>query len=495
MTAIFHDMMHKQVQDYVDDIVVKSRARADHTGVLRQVFERCLEYKLKMNPLKCAFGVSSGKFMGFHVTAEGIKLVASFTPLLKKGSGFVWTAAQQEAFGKIQRILSSPAIMKSLVQVKPLCLYTAFSDTAVGALLAREDDEGIERPIYYFIRILRDAELRYPKTEKACLDIIYSIQKFRHYLLSNKVVLISKSDPAKFLLSKPVLMGRTAKCLLQMSELDITCASLRVIKGKSVADLLAAFPGEGTTGLHEDLPGEFPDISVVEEEVWLLYFDGSATPRNNTGGAGVVLVSPNGEVFSHSFKMDFQCTHNSAEYEAFLIRLSIAKQAGVTRLGIRGDSKLLVNQVNGVYVLKELTLAPYRSEAQRLLNYFSDATIIHVGRINNKHADFLATLASKLKFEGLEETLTVKRITIVSKWLSQYKETKICDWRTPIIQELSSSLSQGKVILKTLQNFVMLHGMLYHRNPDGPHRDVLGMMKHNYSLIAFIMKFVDNHWY
>ncbi|XP_026377848.1 uncharacterized protein LOC113272174 [Papaver somniferum] len=68
--------------------------------------------------------------------------------------------------------------MRSPVQGKSLFLYTAFSDTAVGALLAQEDDEGIERPIYYFSRILRDAELRYPKAEKACLALIHSIQKF-----------------------------------------------------------------------------------------------------------------------------------------------------------------------------------------------------------------------------------------------------------------------------------------------------------------------------
>ncbi|XP_026450519.1 uncharacterized protein LOC113350590 [Papaver somniferum] len=211
-----------------------------------------------------------------------------------------------------------------------------------------------------------------------------------------QVVLISKSDPAKFLLSKPVLMGRSAKWILQMLELDITCASLRAIKGQFVADLLAAFPGEGTTALHEDIPGEFPEIYVVEGEAWLLYFDDSATPSNNTGGAGVVLVSPTGEVFSHSFKLYFQCTNNSAEYEAFLIGLSISKQAGATRLEIRGDSKLLVNHMNRMYALKEVTLAPNRSEEQRLLNYFADATITHVGRNNNRHADCLATLASKL---------------------------------------------------------------------------------------------------
>ena len=54
MTAMFHDMMHYEIEDYVDDIVVKSKTRNDHFGILKKVFERCRLYKLKMNPLKCA---------------------------------------------------------------------------------------------------------------------------------------------------------------------------------------------------------------------------------------------------------------------------------------------------------------------------------------------------------------------------------------------------------------------------------------------------------
>ena len=55
MTAIFHDMMHKEMEDYVDDIVVKSKIRAGHFQVLERVFERCRMYKLCMNPKKCTF--------------------------------------------------------------------------------------------------------------------------------------------------------------------------------------------------------------------------------------------------------------------------------------------------------------------------------------------------------------------------------------------------------------------------------------------------------
>ncbi|XP_026410249.1 uncharacterized protein LOC113305426 [Papaver somniferum] len=123
--------------------------------------------------------------------------------------------------------------------------------------------------------------------------------------------------------------------------------------------------------------------------------------------------------------------------------------------------------MNGVYSLKKVTLAPYISEVQKLLNYFADVTITHIGRNNNKHADCLATLASKLQYEGLEETLIVRRGTVASTWLAESKDDETDDWRTPIVQELNSSLSQGKVSLKTLQSFFMLHGVLYRRNPDG----------------------------
>lgn len=74
MTAIFHDMMHDCIKDYVDGVVVKSKESSQHIDDLRRVFIRCKEYKLKMNPLKCAFGVSSGKFLGFVIHHKGIDI-------------------------------------------------------------------------------------------------------------------------------------------------------------------------------------------------------------------------------------------------------------------------------------------------------------------------------------------------------------------------------------------------------------------------------------
>ena len=74
MTAIFHDMMHREMEDYVDDIVVKSKTKVGYFQILKQVFERCRNYKLRMNLMKCAFGVSTGKFLGFLIHHRGISV-------------------------------------------------------------------------------------------------------------------------------------------------------------------------------------------------------------------------------------------------------------------------------------------------------------------------------------------------------------------------------------------------------------------------------------
>ena len=65
MTLIFGDMLRKQVEDYVDDLVVKAKNPVEHLLHLRQGFERCREYNLGMNSSKCTFRVSSKKFLGF----------------------------------------------------------------------------------------------------------------------------------------------------------------------------------------------------------------------------------------------------------------------------------------------------------------------------------------------------------------------------------------------------------------------------------------------
>lgn len=79
MTQIFREILHKTVECYVDDLAVKSRKRVDHLADLRKVFLRLRQHNLKMNPIKCFFGVLSGKFLGFIVRKKGIKVYPAKT--------------------------------------------------------------------------------------------------------------------------------------------------------------------------------------------------------------------------------------------------------------------------------------------------------------------------------------------------------------------------------------------------------------------------------
>jgi len=67
MNFIFHKFIGKLVEIYIDDVVVKSRDFIKHLANLRKVLECTRKHGLKMNPNKCAFGVSAGQFLGFMV--------------------------------------------------------------------------------------------------------------------------------------------------------------------------------------------------------------------------------------------------------------------------------------------------------------------------------------------------------------------------------------------------------------------------------------------
>ena len=71
-TTLFHDMMHKDVEVYVDDMIVKFKGRADHLAALQKFFERIRQFRLRLNPKKCTFGVTSGKLLGHIVSEHGI---------------------------------------------------------------------------------------------------------------------------------------------------------------------------------------------------------------------------------------------------------------------------------------------------------------------------------------------------------------------------------------------------------------------------------------
>lgn len=74
MTATFHDRIHKEIEVYVDDVIIKSRESLDHLTHLRKLFDQLRQYNLELNPAKYSFRVPAGKLLGFIVIRRGIEL-------------------------------------------------------------------------------------------------------------------------------------------------------------------------------------------------------------------------------------------------------------------------------------------------------------------------------------------------------------------------------------------------------------------------------------
>ncbi|CAN6445206.1 unnamed protein product [Victoria cruziana] len=269
--------MHTIMDVYVDDLLIKSRAREDHIGILTQVFDRLIQYKLRLNPQKCAFGVESRKLLGFMVSHKGIEMDPAkakaiidmpppktltelrslqgrmqsirrfisnlatkckpFNHLLRKGVKFEWGQECQNSFDKIKTYLLNPPVLKPPVLGKPLLLYITVNDSACGGFLAQyEEGSRIEHTIYYISKTFIQYEKNYSQMEKTCLALVWMCQKLRHNLLSTEVKILSKLNPLKYILDQPFLAGRIVKWQVLLIQYDLEYISQKSVKGQAIAD-------------------------------------------------------------------------------------------------------------------------------------------------------------------------------------------------------------------------------------------------------------------
>jgi hypothetical protein len=190
----------------------------------------------------------------------------AFFPLLrlKKEDVFKWEQEHQRAFEEIKSYLANPPILSPLLKNKNMKLYIAASECTIGSMLAQEDENGVERAIYYLSRVLNDAEIRYHPSEKLCLCLYFSCMKLKHYIKPFDVYVYSHFDIIKHMLSKPILHSRVGKWALVLTEYSLTYKSLKSVKRQIVADFIA------------DHSVTKPLSSVADSQPWKLYFHGSS---------------------------------------------------------------------------------------------------------------------------------------------------------------------------------------------------------------------------
>jgi hypothetical protein len=242
MNYIFHELIGKIVEIYIDDVVVKSKSYEEHLADLRRTLECTRKHGLKMNPNKCAFGVLAGQFLGFLIHERGIEVgqksisaidnikapsnkkelqsligkinfirrfisnlserIQSFIPIpkLKTDQKFVWGEEHQKALDNVKHYLKSPPALIPPQDKKPFKLYLSANEQAIGSDLMQEF-EGKERVVYFVSRRLLDALTRYSTVERLCLYLYFSCTKLWPYLLSAECTVVCKDDVVKYMLS------------------------------------------------------------------------------------------------------------------------------------------------------------------------------------------------------------------------------------------------------------------------------------------------------
>ncbi|XP_057452459.1 uncharacterized protein LOC130744287 [Lotus japonicus] len=370
MDRVFEGQVGRNMEVYVDDMIVKSVLGSNHHEDLMEAFSRIRKHNMRLNPEKCSFGRRGGKFLGFMVTSKGIEInpdkckaiqemkspsnvkevqrltgriaalsrflphlgdkSAPFFKCLKKNAAFEWNSECEEAFTLLKEKLSAPPVLSKPVQGLPLHLYLSVGDHTISSVILQEVDG--EQKIVYFV------------------------------------------------LQKPDLSGRLVAWSVELSEYGLQYDK----RGKVGAQTLADFVVELT-------PEEGEKLSTK----WILFVDGST--NENESGAGVTLQGPGELVLEQSLRFQFKTSNNQAEYEALIAGLILAIEGQIDSLLVRTDSLLVASQVNGEFQVKEPALIKYVERVRQLMGRLQQVVVEFVPRTQNQRADALAKLASTRK--------------------------------------------------------------------------------------------------
>jgi hypothetical protein len=191
VNRMFRSQIGRNVEVYVDDMLVKSIWATKHIEDLWETFQTLRKYKMKLNPMKYAFRVSSGKFLGFMVSQRGIEVnpekvkavldmqaprttkqlqqltgriaalnwfisrsTDKFLPFFKiLRKAFSWS---EETFRKLKQYLMNPPLLSHPAEGEILYLYLEVSPSTVSSALVRED-VGIQKPVYFTTKALHGA--------------------------------------------------------------------------------------------------------------------------------------------------------------------------------------------------------------------------------------------------------------------------------------------------------------------------------------------------
>ncbi|XP_075515705.1 uncharacterized protein LOC142550517 [Primulina tabacum] len=412
MSQVFQKQIGRNIEIYVDDILIKTREMSCFIDDLTETFATLGKYEIKLNPAKCVFGVKSGKFLGFMVTDRGIEVnpekikavidmpspqstrdvqkltgrIAALSRFISRSAhwsypffqflrkAFGWNEGCEQAFKDLKKHLSELPVMVKPEPGEKLWIYLSATEHAVSSVLIKKEGTD-QRPVYYVSHALRGAELKYSEVEKIALALVMTARKLRPYFLSHPIVVLTNS-PLGRIMTHSEVSGRMVKWTIELGEYDIEYQPRAPIKAQALTDFLIEM------------------IQPTEEEVWRVFVDGAS---NLSGcGVGVVIVAPFGEKIKLALRIDSRITNNEAKYEAVLSGLQAAQEVGASRVIIYSDSQLVAQQIKGAYEAKDEKMLKYLKLITARAATFTDWSIEQIPRGENGEADSLAKLAASM---------------------------------------------------------------------------------------------------
>jgi ribonuclease HI len=267
-----------------------------------------------------------------------------------------------------------------------MLLYIVATNQVVSSVLVVERAEegkehGVQRPVYYLSEVLSPTKQRYPYYQKLAYAIYMMGKKLPHYFECHSIIVVA-SNPVFSILNNPDATGCVSLWGITLGPWEITYQRQSTIKSQVLPDFIAEW-------IEAQMP-ELPDLS----NSWTIFVDGSK--RVSRVGAGVVLVSPQGDRMRYVLRMRFpNPSNNEAEYKAVLHGMRMAKACVATRIKIHGDLNLIAQQVMKECDATCANMIAYRAMYDKLEGEFEGCEVTHIGRESNEEAHNLANVGSR----------------------------------------------------------------------------------------------------
>ncbi|KAJ1084320.1 hypothetical protein NDU88_004471 [Pleurodeles waltl] len=238
MDSVFSDVLNQYVVIYLDDILIYSRDPEHHVDHVLQVLERLKKKQLFCKPEKYEFHKSEVRYLGFCINQHGISMdpdkvsaildwpsptsiketqcflglsnfcrqfiqnfahLQSFiTQTIKKENlkkGFIWTKEAERAFQELKTAFTQAPVLRYPDNTNDFIVETDASDRAIGAvLLQKQDNDGLEHPIFYLSHILSEAERNYSVLERELLALKVACKEWRHFLICSREPFEARTD-------------------------------------------------------------------------------------------------------------------------------------------------------------------------------------------------------------------------------------------------------------------------------------------------------------